>query len=177
MVIVNQKWHQTTTGPIPLTRIMNFAYLWNDIHFVSGAKTSPDVIISSAKSFGDIPNSSCRWKSIPDFCNSSIDSGAYISSLQDLTSTSEPMVAIEYVLDAEREVKLPCRHVLWVIPFLICQGKPDLNDLEEVDIAPHGLIMVVWRSLEGPNRSGNNAREFCILVLLLAQINAHNRRK
>ena len=36
------------------------AHLWNDIHFVSSVNTSPDVIISSAKSFGSIPISSCR---------------------------------------------------------------------------------------------------------------------
>jgi hypothetical protein len=31
---------------------------------------------------GRIPISSCRWKSMPDFCKSSTDSGANMSSLR-----------------------------------------------------------------------------------------------
>ena len=56
--------------------------LWNEIHLVSSVSTRPDVITSSAKSFGRIPISSCRSKSIPDFCRSSTDSGANMSSLE-----------------------------------------------------------------------------------------------
>ena len=63
-------------------------HLWKEIHLVSSVSTSPDVIMSSAKSFGSIPNSSCRWKSIPDFCRSSTDSGANMSSLEPAISTS-----------------------------------------------------------------------------------------
>lgn len=57
-------------------------HLWKDIHFVSSVSTMPDVIMSSAKSLGRIPISSCRWKSMPDFCKSSTDSGANMSSLR-----------------------------------------------------------------------------------------------
>jgi len=55
--------------------------LWNEIQLVASVSTRPDVITSSAKSFGMIPNSSCLPKSIPDFCKSSTDSGANMSSL------------------------------------------------------------------------------------------------
>lgn len=55
--------------------------LWKEIHLVSSVSTRPDVITSSAKSFGRIPISSCRSKSMPDFCRSSTDSGANMSSL------------------------------------------------------------------------------------------------
>ena len=61
-------------------------HLWNEIHFVSGVNTSPDVIMSSAKSFGSIPISSCRCRSMPDFCSRSMDSGANMSSLLDYVS-------------------------------------------------------------------------------------------
>lgn len=54
---------------------------WKDTHFVSSERTRPEVIMSSAKSLGTMPISSCLIKSMPDFCNSSIDSGAYMSSL------------------------------------------------------------------------------------------------
>jgi len=50
----------------------------------------PDVIMSSAKSLGNIPISSCRWKSRPDFCKSSTDSGANMSSLNRRISQPNP---------------------------------------------------------------------------------------
>jgi len=88
----------------------NTPHLWNDIHLASEFNTSPEVIKSLAKSFGVIPISLCRWKSKPDFRRSSIDSGAYMSSLyascQDFRSSSKEIISAP---DAGLEAELPRR--------------------------------------------------------------------
>lgn len=66
-------------------------------------------------------------------------------------------------LDTEVEIELPGRDVLWQVPVLVCESEPHLNDLEQVDITPHGLVMVVGRRLERAYRPCYNTREFGIL--------------
>lgn len=142
----------------------NTPHLWNDIHLASGFNTSPEVIKSSAKSFGVIPISSCRWKSKPDFWRSSIDSGAYMSSLwasrQDSRSSSKEIISAP---DAELEVELPRRDILRKVPFLVCECDPDLNEFQEVDITSHGLVVVVRGGLETTDRPCNNSWELSVL--------------
>lgn len=48
-----------------------------------------------------------------------------------------------HTLRAELEVELPGRPLLWVIPIFICQRYSDLYDLEQVDVTPHRLVVVV----------------------------------
>lgn len=47
------------------------------------------------------------------------------------------------VLDTEVEVKLPRRCFLGVVPLLVCERDPNLDNLEKVDITSHSLIVVV----------------------------------
>lgn len=70
-----------------------------------------------------------------------------------------------HVLDAKVEIELPCRDILRVVPILIRQGEPDLNDLEQVDIASHRLVMVVRGCLEGAYWTSHNAWKFGVLRL------------
>ena len=49
---------------------------------------------------------------------------------------------------------------------LISKRQSELNDLKEVDVASQSLVVVVGRSPEVPNRSGNDSREFGVLIRL-----------
>src|SRR5712671_6099079 len=149
-------------------------HLWKEIHLVSSVSTSPDVIMSSAKSFGSIPNSSCRWKSIPDFCRSSTDSGANMSSLEPAISTSterggperrifRARRSAQHSLYAEMKVELPGRHVLGVVPVFVGERETNLNDLEQVDVTSHRLVVVVRRGLETAYWTCDYAGKFCVL--------------
>ena len=61
--------------------ILIFTDLAKAIHVTSSHSTKPDDINSSAKSSTDIPSSSCLLNCIPAWCNMSMESCAYISSL------------------------------------------------------------------------------------------------
>lgn len=63
---------------------------WNDIHLILSNKTNPDVINSSPKYWTSIPSSSLRLKSIPEFFNNSMESGAYMSSLMSAKPSKGP---------------------------------------------------------------------------------------
>lgn len=100
--------------------------------------------MSSAKSLGSMPAFSCCCRSIPDFCSFSIESGSYISSLYRIPYVSKAYVGeMDGILDTEVKVKLPCRCFLGVVPFLVCECNPNLDNLEKVDITSHSLIVVV----------------------------------
>ena len=51
--------------------------------------------------------------------------------------------AMSYAPDVKLEIELPCRDVLREIALLVCECDADLDELEEVDVAPHGLVVVV----------------------------------
>jgi len=65
---------------------------------------------------------------------------------------------------AKVKVELPCRVVLRKVSIIIRQCNSDLNELEQLNITPHCLIMVVRRCFEGSNRSCYNTRELCVLL-------------
>ena len=139
-----------------------YTHLWNDIHVVSGDRTSPEVIMSSAKSFGLMPCSSWRWKSMPDFRNNSIESGEYMSSLctrQPSLSSMEP----QHALDTEAKVELPCTWLRWHVPLRVRERDANLDDLEQVDVTAHRLVVVLRRRLPLPYRARNDAGEFGVL--------------
>lgn len=48
-----------------------------------------------------------------------------------------------YVPDAKVEIELPRRDVLREITFLVCERDADLDELEEIDVATHGLVVIV----------------------------------
>ena len=61
------------------------------------------------------------------------------------------------------EVELPCGHVLGVVPILVRDGQADLDDLQQVDVTPHGLVMVVGGGLERPYWPSYDARKLGVL--------------
>ena len=129
--------------------------------------------MSSAKSFGSIPISSCRCRSMPDFCSKSIDSGANMSSLHDYVSNpeqhedtvprTEPLPS--NAPRAELEVELPSGNVLGKVTVLIRERDPNLDDLEKVDVTPHRLVVVVRGCLERPDWPRDYSRELRILCI------------
>ena len=56
-----------------------------------------------------------------------------------------------YALCAKMKIELPCRHVLWVVAVLVGKCKSDLNDLEEIHVTAHCLVVVVRGGLESAN--------------------------
>lgn len=68
-----------------------------------------------------------------------------------------------YALWGESEVELPSRYLLWEVSLLIRQSKPDLDNLEQVDVTPHGLVMIVRRRLERAYRPCDDSRKLRVL--------------
>lgn len=62
------------------------------------------------------------------------------------------------------EVKLPRCCARGIIPFLIHEREPELDDLQEVDIAPQQLVLVIHCAPKLSDRSDNNSGELCVLV-------------
>ena len=52
------------------------------------------------------------------------------------------------VLGVKVKVELPGANILGKTPFLVREGRPDLDRLEQVDVAPHRLVMIIRRGLE-----------------------------
>jgi len=52
------------------------------------------------------------------------------------------------VLDIKVEVELPGTGVLRKDPLFVRESQPDLDRLEQVDVTPHRLVMVIRRGLE-----------------------------
>jgi hypothetical protein len=69
------------------------------------------------------------------------------------------------LLDTELEIKLPSRALLRKVAFLVRQRNADLNDLQQVNIASHCLVVVIGGCLEGSYWASHNPREFRVLNL------------
>jgi hypothetical protein len=98
---------------------------------------------------------------MPDFCKSSTDSGANMSSLEPAISNhprllggrrrgggiilreKQSKMERKHTLDAEMKIELPCRHVLRVVAVFVGKREADLDDLEQVHVTAHRLIVVV----------------------------------
>ena len=52
---------------------------------------------------------------------------------------------------------------MWEVALLVRERESDLDDLEEVDITPHGLVVVVRRRFECPYWTRDDSREFRVL--------------
>lgn len=61
------------------------------------------------------------------------------------------------------EVELPCWHILGIVSFLVRKCDAYLDDLEQVYITPHRLVMIVGGCLEGTYWSCHNSRKFSVL--------------
>lgn len=68
------------------------------------------------------------------------------------------------LLDAEMEVELPGADVLRSVTILVCKCDADLYDLQQVNIAPHSLVVIVRRSLERADWPSDDARELRVLA-------------
>lgn len=51
--------------------------------------------------------------------------------------------SVHVVVDAEPEVELPRADTRCEFTILVCEGDPELDDPEEVDVAAEGLVVVV----------------------------------
>jgi hypothetical protein len=51
--------------------------------------------------------------------------------------------SISHLLYAKMKIELPGRHVLRVVAVFIGKGESNLDDLEQVHVTAHGLIVVV----------------------------------
>ena len=80
-------------------------------------------------------------------------------------------------LHAEVEVELPSGNILGIVAVLVCQRKADLDDLEEVDITSHRLVVVVGRRLEGTDRTRDNTRELSVLVCNQSAADRQTRKR
>jgi len=67
------------------------------------------------------------------------------------------------VLDVKVKVELPGADILRKASFLVREGQPDLDCLEQVYVAPHCLVVIIRRGLERADWSGDDARKFRIL--------------
>lgn len=72
------------------------------------------------------------------------------------------------------KVELPGADILREVSFLVRKGQPDLNRLEQVNITPHRLVMIIRRGLEHANWSGNDAWKFRILLYANTRVLATN---
>lgn len=53
-----------------------------------------------------------------------------------------------FVLDVEVEVELPRAGILRKVPFLVREGQTNLDGLEQVDVTPQRLVVVIRGGLE-----------------------------
>ena len=74
------------------------------------------------------------------------------------------------VLDVKVKVELPGADILWKVSFLVRKGQSDLDGLEQVDVAPHRLVMIIRRGLERADWTGNDARKLRILLHANARV-------
>lgn len=69
-------------------------------------------------------------------------------------------------LDTEFEVELPSRTLFRKVSLLVCERDADLNDLEQINITSHRLVVVIGGCLESSYWASHNSREFRILDLV-----------
>ena len=67
-------------------------------------------------------------------------------------------------LYAEAEVELPGADARCEFAAFVGEGEAELDDAEEVDVAPERLVVVVARASEGPDRSCDDAWELGVLL-------------
>lgn len=123
------------------------------IHTTSSRRTRPEVIRSSAKSFGSIPCSGMRARSIPLIRRRSIAAQSYMSSLRRVSQAFAFLTG--HALGVKLEIELPNACIRSEISVLVAQCYSELNDLEQVGVTPHGLVPKLRQRLEVPYGSGD----------------------
>jgi hypothetical protein len=61
------------------------------------------------------------------------------------------------------KIKLPGRRLLRVVAVFVGKGESNLDDLEQVHVTAHGLIVVVRRCLEAAYWTRDDTRELGVL--------------
>ena len=84
-------------------------------------------------------------------------------AISDPAQDSPREAQAHHSLDAKMKIELPGRHVLRVVAVLVGKGESNLDDLEQVHVTAHRLIVVVRRRLEAAYRTRDDARELGIL--------------
>lgn len=74
----------------------------------------------------------------------------------------------QVVLRIEVEVKLPGAPFRGYLPLSIGQSNSELDELQDVNVAAHRLIVIIRRSLKLSNRSCYYGWEFTVLVCFQA---------
>lgn len=67
------------------------------------------------------------------------------------------------LIGAESEIELPGTDAGWVIAVLVCQCYAKLDELEQVNVASQGLVMIVGGAFKGPDWPGYDPGKFSIL--------------
>lgn len=66
--------------------------------------------------------------------------------------------------EVELEVELPRRRPEGIVSVLVHERKAELDDLQEVDVTPQQLVLVVHRAAKLTDRPDDNSGEFSVLV-------------
>ena len=69
-----------------------------------------------------------------------------------------------HIREVEFEVELPRRRARRIISILVHEREPELDDLQEVDVTPQQLVLVVYCAAKLTDRSDYHSGEFCVLV-------------
>lgn len=70
---------------------------------------------------------------------------------------------VHVVVDAELEIELPCADARRELAILVAQGQAELDDSEQVDVTPEGLVVVIARPAKRADRSCDDTGELGIL--------------
>lgn len=107
---------------------------------------------------------------MPLFARISIVSGAYVSSLlkgvRVCWSACAPLMdstGDQDALRVEVEVKLPCVPLCGYLPLSIGQGDSELDELQDINVAAHCLVMIIRRCFKLPDRSCYYGWKFTVL--------------
>lgn len=70
---------------------------------------------------------------------------------------------VHVVVDAELEVELPRADARGELAVLVAQGQTELNDPEQVDVTPEGLVVVIARPAKRADRPRDNTGKLGVL--------------
>lgn len=68
-------------------------------------------------------------------------------------------------LDAETKVELPCANVRRRVALLIAQCDAELDELEQIDVTPQCLVVIIAGPLECTDWSSDDAWELGVLQI------------
>lgn len=68
------------------------------------------------------------------------------------------------IREVELEVELPRRRARRIVPILVHEREAELDDLQEVDVTPQQLVLVVHCAAKLSDWPDNHSREFCVLM-------------